>query len=782
MLPQTGAMIWRPSAGLPNGCHAPENPGLFSALPVTLVGSNSALSLINQLVGNYRIVRLLGEGGMGAVYLAVHTSIGRKVAIKVLRREVGEDPLLTERFFNEARAANAVGHPGIIDIIDLGTWPMVGPFLIMEFLEGESLAARLQRVGFMPVAEAVDIVNQTAAAIGAAHAKGIIHRDLKPANLFLVPSGTPNRPDKVKVLDFGVAKLSGHLAGDMVKTLSGAVVGTPAYMSPEQCLGIQHEVDHCSDIYSLGCILFELLCGQRPFGLSSQIGVRDMMLRHVAHMPTPPRTLVPDLPEHLEYTVMRAMAKRPEHRFRSMAELQHALLGGDPDNFLEEYAHPPPAGRPTQHLPNANEYEVGGSAFAADAPYGAPRTPSAPRTPPGRGKGAMMPPYTPSGPGLPETQAQSARGGIGRWAVLVAVALAGTGGVLLYSVGFKPRSEVVTPTPAKPGPDNEQQPWGYIDAAEQLVMGKQYEAAQDLVNKAGQLQTTSPELKQRVARLRDTLATAKLINEGEQRLAGGRWREALDSARAALALDPENPEALALRVSARRGQQSLELAARGSIKSRVRKPAGRGKRSSDGGSLAMEGKDEPASRADVTRPTADPGDSHGGAGSMAKASAPEPPVAPPRPAPVAARQAGPTAGADGSAFRVANATGQPAAGAAAAQRGPIYSVTPHADIGKPTLPRSAVVRDAEQLREICGRVESSVISLAGVSPEFARGITGSLRRRVTAGSEVYPVAMYYFIIREAALKHERAGAAEALAAAHSNHQILILRDLPANAP
>ena len=579
------------------------------------MGSNSAPSLINQQVGNYRIVRLLGEGGMGAVFLAVHTSIGRKVAIKVLRREVGEDPLLTERFFNEARAANAVGHPGIIDIIDLGTWPLVGPFLIMEFLEGESLAARLQRVGVMPVGEAVDIISQTAAAIGAAHAKGIIHRDLKPANLFLVPSGTPNRPDKVKVLDFGVAKLSGHLAGDLVKTLSGAVVGTPAYMSPEQCLGIQHEVDHCSDIYSLGCILFELLCGQRPFGLSSQIGARDMMLRHVAQMPTPPRTLVPDLPEHLEYTVMRAMAKRPEHRFRSMAELQHALLGGDPDNFPEEYADPTPAGRPTQHLPNADEYEVGGSAFAAGAPYGgAPRTPSAPRTPPGRGRGPMMPPYTPSRPGLPETQAQTARGGgIGRWAVLVAVALAGTGGVLLYSAGFRPRSEVVTPTPARPGADNEQQPWGYIDAAEQLVMGKQYEAAQDLVNKAGQLQITSPELKQRVARLRDTLATAKLVNEGEER------------------------------ARARHGQPSLELAARGSSKSRVRKPAGRGKRSSDGGPLAVQGKDEPASRAEVTRPTADPGDSNGGAGSTAKASAPEPPVAPPRPAPVAERQAGPTA-------------------------------------------------------------------------------------------------------------------------------------------
>ena len=168
--------------------------------------------MVGEVVNNYRIISLLGQGGMGAVYLAEHPFMGRKAAIKVLRRELAEDPSLVERFINEARAANAIRHPNIIDIIDVGRTSTGVPYLMMEFLEGQSLAARIADAEQLPIDEAIDVATQTTAALAAAHAKGIVHRDLKPDNLFLVPDESRPRGERVKVLDFGIAKLRGDVA------------------------------------------------------------------------------------------------------------------------------------------------------------------------------------------------------------------------------------------------------------------------------------------------------------------------------------------------------------------------------------------------------------------------------------------------------------------------------------------------------------------------------------------------------------------------------------------
>src|SRR6266496_1421185 len=273
--------------------------------------------MIGESVNNYRITELNEEGGIGAVYLAEHPFIGRKRAIKVLRREFAEDLSLVERFMNEARAANAIRNPNIIDIMDVGRLPTGIPYLMMEFLEGESLAHRLAR-GTLALGEALDVTLQTAAALAAAHGKGIVHRDLKPDNLYLVPDESASNGVRVKVLDFGIAKLRGDLSGGMAKTQAGSLMGTPPYMSPEQCRGITEEIDHRTDVYALGIILYEMLVGAPPF---MSPGWGDIVLMHVTKPVPPPRAKNPTIPTELEAVILRALAKQPDERWASMNEL-----------------------------------------------------------------------------------------------------------------------------------------------------------------------------------------------------------------------------------------------------------------------------------------------------------------------------------------------------------------------------------------------------------------------------------------------------------------------------
>jgi eukaryotic-like serine/threonine-protein kinase len=281
---------------------------------------------INQTVGNYRVVELLGIGGMGAVYLAVHPGIGRKVAVKVLHPALNENEREVSRFINEARAANAIKHPGIVQIFDFGALPSGATYIIMEFLEGESLGVRIKRLRQLSLVESVDLAARTAEILGAAHAAGIVHRDLKPDNLFLVPDGRGGGREIVKVLDFGIAKLTQSLAvqgegGISLRTRSGFVIGTPRYMSPEQCRGTR-DVDQRTDVYALGVILFELVCGRRPFVSD---GHGELIHMHTSTPPPRPRKFNPGIPPALEGVILNALEKDPRLRIPTMEAFRQAL-------------------------------------------------------------------------------------------------------------------------------------------------------------------------------------------------------------------------------------------------------------------------------------------------------------------------------------------------------------------------------------------------------------------------------------------------------------------------
>ncbi|MCC6996564.1 MAG: protein kinase [Deltaproteobacteria bacterium] len=276
--------------------------------------------MIGEMVGSYRILHKLGEGGMGVVYQAEHNVIGRRAAIKMLKPEASANKDTVDRFFNEARATARIKHSGLIDIFDFGHHSDGSAFIVMELLDGEPLVALLERDGRLGFAPMTDIMVQLCAAIGAAHAKGIVHRDLKPENVFLVPDDVKGGT-RVKVLDFGIAKLAGDDAGS-VKTRTGSMMGTPLYMSPEQCRGAG-EVDWRSDIYAVGCMLYELSCGRPPF---LGAGPGDVIVGHIATTPDPPSKYEQALPPELDALILRCLAKTPEGRPQSLAEVSEELL------------------------------------------------------------------------------------------------------------------------------------------------------------------------------------------------------------------------------------------------------------------------------------------------------------------------------------------------------------------------------------------------------------------------------------------------------------------------
>ena len=258
---------------------------------------------------------------MGAVFEAVHEVIQRRVAIKVLHAEAGRSAETINRFMNEARAANLVGHPGIVQITDFGHLSDGAGYLVMEYLQGDTLSARMAASGGkIPPSEAVQIGIQIAATVAAAHKKGIIHRDLKPSNTMLVPDSAMPTGERVKILDFGLAKLSEVREAAAVKTHSQAVMGTPLYMSPEQCEGAGR-VDAKSDVYSLGCMLYQMLAGQPPF---SGDGPGQIIGQHLFKEPVPLGKLAPSAPAALTKLVDRLLAKSKDER-PSMREVRQEL-------------------------------------------------------------------------------------------------------------------------------------------------------------------------------------------------------------------------------------------------------------------------------------------------------------------------------------------------------------------------------------------------------------------------------------------------------------------------
>jgi len=281
---------------------------------------------IGQKIGNYIVRHKLGEGGMGVVYLAEHSSIGKQVAIKILRREQAAHPGIVDRFFSEAKAVNDSKHENIIDVLDFGVLspplpdldqpPMV--YLIMELLEGKSLSAVIAREAPLPPDRAIRIAHQIADALGAAHRARIIHRDLKPDNVMLIQRGRER--DFVKILDFGIAKQVGRAAADPW-TASGLAIGTPQYMSPEQCRA-HSDIDPRTDVYSLGVVLYEMLTGAVPFDGEE---FSDVLFQQTMTPPLAPTMLNSRIPVPLEQVVLKALEKSATDRYQSMSALIAAL-------------------------------------------------------------------------------------------------------------------------------------------------------------------------------------------------------------------------------------------------------------------------------------------------------------------------------------------------------------------------------------------------------------------------------------------------------------------------
>ncbi len=279
-----------------------------------------ATTLIGTVVNDrYRIVRVLGEGGMGTVFEAEHELVGKRVALKMLLPELASDAGILERFRREARAASTIGHEHIVDVLDMGALPNGAPFIAMELLNGQELAELLRDAGPLPAGRAVRIMLDVCSALSAAHAAGIVHRDLKPANIFLVERG--DGLDFPKVLDFGISKIQGKGVNDQGLTKTGIAMGTPAYMSPEQAQGLK-TVDQRTDVYAIGTILFEMLTGRTPFRADTYA---TLLIKVLMQPPPPLSDFRKDLPPELTAIVQRTLEKEPERRFESMDELAEAL-------------------------------------------------------------------------------------------------------------------------------------------------------------------------------------------------------------------------------------------------------------------------------------------------------------------------------------------------------------------------------------------------------------------------------------------------------------------------
>ncbi|HET8725177.1 MAG TPA: serine/threonine-protein kinase [Anaeromyxobacteraceae bacterium] len=321
--------------------------------------SQAADPLVGATVGSFRVVRLLGRGGMGSVYLAEHPIIGSRVAIKFLHESMATSPELVNRFYDEARAVNRIGHENIVGIFDLSMLPPNRYYIVMEYLDGDALSAVLHR-GTPPLGETLAILLQLCDALQCAHERGVVHRDLKPDNVFVLRRrGQPF----VKLLDFGIAKLRDTSAAST--TASGTLMGTPEYMAPEQC--DDRPVDARTDVYALGVMAYQMLCGVLPFTGS----IAQLLVAHLRETPRPPRSVNGLLPPALEDVVQRALAKAPADRFPDMAAFAAALEAAAPSRVPSPSSAiptPPPVSPAASAAPAAVAAERAGPVLRVQLP------------------------------------------------------------------------------------------------------------------------------------------------------------------------------------------------------------------------------------------------------------------------------------------------------------------------------------------------------------------------------------------------------------------------------
>ncbi len=291
-----------------DGIAAPRtrtNAGLLAKAGAASSGKAAEIAPGTQ-IGEYEVEQKIGEGAMGSVYRAIHPAIHKRVAIKIMTPKLFDEPESVKRFVAEARAIAAIEHPGIVDVFGFGRIPDGRTYLVMEWLEGQSLGARLQE-GPIEWTEACSIIRHIARALEAAHAKNIVHRDLKPENVYL--QRVDDDKPIVKLLDFGLAKSTNKEEGLVAKTRTGQLLGTPLYMSPEQCKS--KGVDHRTDIYALGCMAYEMLLGKTPFDADN---VAELISHHLVSEPPRPSSLRPDIDPELDKLLYNMVAKDPEKR------------------------------------------------------------------------------------------------------------------------------------------------------------------------------------------------------------------------------------------------------------------------------------------------------------------------------------------------------------------------------------------------------------------------------------------------------------------------------------
>jgi serine/threonine-protein kinase len=283
--------------------------------------ARSAIDVGSVIAGTYTIEALIGRGGMGSVFLASHNRLpGKKVAIKLLHAELS-DPDVLARFKREAEIASLLGHPNIVGVENFDVMPDGTPYLVLEYLVGETLAQRIRRAP-MAVEPTLTIVRQIGSALAAAHGAGVVHRDLKPQNIFLVPTELAGQAvEQVKVLDFGISKMRGS---QTVKTQESAMLGTPQYMAPEQATGRHSEVDERTDVFAFGAIVYEMLSGQPAFEGAS---IPEVVFKVVYEAPVPLDQRVPELPAPIVAAVHRALAKPRDERFPNVGAFVEALTG-----------------------------------------------------------------------------------------------------------------------------------------------------------------------------------------------------------------------------------------------------------------------------------------------------------------------------------------------------------------------------------------------------------------------------------------------------------------------
>jgi serine/threonine-protein kinase len=409
----------------------------------------------------YRIVRELGTGGMGAVYEGENVRIRRKVAIKLLHATVSSQSEAVMRFEREAEAAGRIGSDHICEVLDLGILADGTRYLVMEYLDGETLGARIKRAGRMGPLMIIPIMAQVLDALGAAHAAGIIHRDLKPDNIFILPIKN-GVPDFVKILDFGVSKFA-QSSDEMNMTRAGAVVGTPYYMSPEQARGTS-QIDARSDVYALGVLLYQATTGQVPFQAQT---FNELLFKIVLEPAPPPQQYAPDLDPEFSAIIQKAMAREPPHRFQSCAEFKDALIAWmasrvgpsamslpgqrsitvPPNAGLRSPTVPPSLSGPPPALHQSQPAWAVSSASGANPAQNWQNTPGTPTPAATPQTGSSWGNASQSG----QIAAKPGRSGLAVGAITAAaIALVGGGGLAIFFMGGKPAQPQTTTQAAQP--------------------------------------------------------------------------------------------------------------------------------------------------------------------------------------------------------------------------------------------------------------------------------------------------------------------------------------------